>query len=80
MRTIQMKRWLAVFLILGPVAGGIDRVAAEWYVFGADEPAVGFHGFGSQGFIDSSSYDLVRVWLAKSCRLYPGSTRRLGYP
>jgi len=47
---------LAVAIVMTP---GAQSRAADWKLFGPNAPDIEFHGFASQGFIDSTGYDYL---------------------
>ena len=72
MKTMKNKkttRRLAAFFLATPLAMiSIARLeAAELNVFGTNGPPVDFHGFVSQGFLDSSKYNYLCLLYTSRC-------------
>jgi hypothetical protein len=61
--TRRLTRELFVALLTVICVGGVGRAgrlqAADWKVFGPDAPDIEFHGFASQGFLDSTGYNYL---------------------
>jgi len=58
---LRNRAWQFPYLLLASLAAiSVGRLqAADWKLFGPNAPDIEFHGFASQGFIDSTGYNYL---------------------